>query len=159
MTASDWNWLLTIGSTLASIAGVIFSWMAWVQAKGAKQAAEEARDVVKARDAAHELAELAGDAKELLAAVREGQSQKAAKAATDLVHDLSIMKGRRSGYLPLESLEEIDAIIRALNLVRSALETVELPDSQRISTIRNCQRIHQKVCEIAGSVEYKAEEL
>jgi len=141
------------------VAGVVFSWMAWRQAKRAKLAAEEARDVVKTRDTAHELSELAGDAKELLGAVREGQGQKAVKAATDLVHHLSIMKGRRSNYLPQSSSEEIDAIIRVLNLVRGALEMVELPDSQRISTIKNCQKIHQKVCEIAGSVEYKAEEI
>ena len=150
---------MAIVGTVASVSGVVFSCLAWVQAKGAKRAAEEARDVVRTKDTAHEFAALAADAKELLAAVREGQNQKAAKAATDLVHNLLILRGGRSNYLPPESTEEIDTIVRVLNLVRSALEIVELQDSQRISTIKNCQKIHQKVCEIAGSVEYKAEEL
>lgn len=158
MSATTWNWLLASVGTVASVAGVVFSVLAWVQAKGAKAAAEEARNIVKTRDTAHELVELAGDAKELLAAVRDGQSQKAVKAATDLVHDLSILKGRRSNYLPPESLKEIDEVVGALNLVRNTLEKVEFPAGQRLSAIRNCQRIHQRVCEIAGSVEYQAEE-
>jgi hypothetical protein len=159
MTASAWNWLLAISGTLASIAGVVFSWMAWVQAKGAKKAAEEARDVVKTRDTAHEFSDLASDSKELLAAVREGQSQKAAKTATDLVHDLSILKGRRSNYLPRKSVGKINTIIDVLNLVCDALEQVGLPDDQRMIAVQRCREIHQRVCEIAGTIEQRAEEL
>jgi hypothetical protein len=51
MTPGTWNWLLTVAGTMASIAGVVFSWMAWIQAKGAKQAAEEASEAV--RDSGH----------------------------------------------------------------------------------------------------------
>jgi hypothetical protein len=105
------------------------------------------------------LGELARDAKDLLTAVRAVQGQWAVKAATDLVHDLSILKGRRSNYLPQGSIEEIENIIRVLNLVRSALGMVELHDVWRIRTIKNCQKIHQKACEIAGSIERTAEEL
>jgi hypothetical protein len=159
MSASAWIWLLTIVGTIASVAGVVFSCMAWVQAKGAKRAAEEARDVVKARETAHEFADLASDSKELLAAVRDGQSQRAAKAATDLVHDLSILKERRSSYLSKKSVHKINAIIDVLNLVCDALEEVGLPDDFRMSTIQRCRQIHQMICEIAGNIEKKAEEL
>ena len=51
MTASAWNWILAIVGTLASIAGVVFSWKAWVQASGAKKAAEEARQKQAAEEA------------------------------------------------------------------------------------------------------------
>lgn len=159
MTASAWNWFLAITGTSASWAGVVFSWMAWVQAKGAKRAAEEASTSVRVRNTAHEFTELAADSKELLAAVREGQSQKAVKAATDLVHDLLILKGRRARYLSKKSMEKIGTIVDVLNLVCDAMEKVGLPEDQRMIAIQRCQQIHQRVCEIAGTIDKRAEEL
>jgi type VI protein secretion system component VasK len=70
MTASAWNWLLAISGTVASLAGVVFSCLAWVQAKGAKQAAEEAVRTVRVRDTADEFLQLSADAKALLEAVQ-----------------------------------------------------------------------------------------
>ena len=159
MSSIAWSWALAITGTLASLAGVVFSWMAWVQAGRAKDAAQEARDLVKKRDVSHELTALAGDARELLTAVRELQDQKAANIAIDLVHELSIMKGRRAEQLPPRSGEEIDTMIRALNLVLRALEKPEVPDFDRISIVKSCQKIHRRVCEIAGSAERNAEDV
>ena len=39
MSSIAWSWALAITGTLASLAGVVFSWMAWVQAGRAKDAA------------------------------------------------------------------------------------------------------------------------
>src|ERR1035441_109401 len=77
MTPSDWNWLLAISGTVASVAGVVFSSMAWVQAKGAKKAAEEAARTVRIRETADEFLRLAADAKDLMAAVQAREKDKA----------------------------------------------------------------------------------
>jgi phosphoribosyl-ATP pyrophosphohydrolase len=100
MTASVWNWILAIVGTVASIAGVVFSCMAWVKAKGAKKAANEAVRSVKSKDTAHEFAKLAADAKELLAAVQDQRADRAIGAVNDLVHLLSVALSRRDEFLP-----------------------------------------------------------
>jgi len=94
MTGSDWNWLLAIAGTVASIAGVVFSWMAWVQATKAKDAAREAAAAVRKRNAAQEFLRLAGDAKEFLSAVQQGRTENAISTANGLLHGLSMIPHR-----------------------------------------------------------------
>ena len=113
MTASNWNWLLTIVGTAASVAGVVFSCMAWVQAKGAKRAAEEASRAVKARDTAHEFNQLATDARDLLAAVQAKQKDRATAVANDLTHLLSIALDVRSICLKVLTQNFVSRICKA----------------------------------------------
>jgi hypothetical protein len=153
MAPSDWNSLWTIVGTFASIVGVIFSWRAWVQAKGAKQAAEEASDTVKARDTAHEFITLATDAKELLTAVQEQRADRAIEAANDLVHRLSVALSRRTKFLPNE--QELKSTIKQLQNVSSYLSSKGFPQGPDEVTklTRRCQQIHQVMCGIQGSLE------
>jgi len=83
MTASAWNWILAIVGSVASIAGVVFSWMAWVQASGAKKAAEEEADAVRTRETANEFLRLAADANGLVASV-QARDRERAIGATDM---------------------------------------------------------------------------
>ena len=91
---------MAIVGTVASIAGVVFSWMAWVQAKGAKLAAEEAAKAVRARETEYEFSRLALDARELLAAVQGRRKDKAIEAANHLSHLLIVAGSHRAAYLP-----------------------------------------------------------
>jgi hypothetical protein len=158
MTASAWNWLLTFGGTIASIAGVVFSWMAWQQAKGAKQAAEEASNAVKARDTAHEFTKLATDAKDLLAAVQAGQKDRAIAAADDLAHLLVIAVERRSSYLPGDFKAEL--CIKNLQSISISLSTEGFANEsrKRRQLLDRCHQIHRSLCGIAGVVERRTEE-
>jgi hypothetical protein len=158
MTAGDWNWLLAISGTIASIAGVVFSWMAWVQAKGAKKAAEEARNAVKAKDTSHEFAKLAADAKDLLAAVQGRQKDKAIAAADDLTHLLLIALERRASYLPKGFRAEL--CIRNLQSISKSLGTEDFPDepSKKGQLLDRCHQIHRSLCGVAGVVERNTEE-
>jgi hypothetical protein len=158
MSPSDWNWLLAIAGTVASIAGVVFSCMAWVQAKGAKEAAEEARNAVKTRDTAHEFTKLATDAKDLLAAVQGRQRDKAIAAADDLTHLLIIALERRASYLPEGFKAEV--CIRNLQSISMSLGTDDFPDepSKKRQLLDRCHQIHRSLCGIAGVVERSAEE-
>ena len=153
-----WSWLLAIVGTLASIVGVIFSVLAWVQAKGAKRAAEEATDAVKTRDTAHEFTKLATDAKDLLAAVQNGQKGRAIEAADDLTHLLVIAVERRASYLPKEF--EAQLCIRNLQSISRSLGTEGFADEprKRRQLLDRCHQIHRSLCGIAGVVERHTEE-
>jgi predicted tellurium resistance membrane protein TerC len=98
MTPGAWNWLLTIVGTIASIAGVVFSWMAWVQAAKAKEAAREAADAVRTRNLSHDFSRSSRNAQELLQAVRELRFENAQRAATDLLGVLAHNKGWQTGF-------------------------------------------------------------
>jgi hypothetical protein len=157
MTASDWNWLWTIAGTVASVVGVVFSGMAWVQAKGAKKAAEEASNAVKARDTAHEFAKLAADARDLLAAVQGEQKDRAIAAADDLTHLLIIAVERRAPYVPMDFPGQL--CIRNLQSISRSLVTegfANVPRKKR-QLLDRCHQIHRSLCGIAGVVERHAE--
>ena len=158
MTASAWNWFLAIVGTVASIAGVVFSWMAWVQASGAKKAAEEASRTVKAKDTSHEFTKLASDAKELLAAVQARQKERAIAAADDLTHLLIIAVERRASYLPESFPAEL--CIRNLQTISRSLGTEGFPDEpgKKSMLLGRCHQIHRSLCGIAGVVERNTEE-
>ena len=158
MTAVFWNWALAIIGTLASIAGVVFSWLAWRQAKGAKRAAEDATNAVKSKDTAHEFNKLATDAKDLLAAVQERQKDRAIAAADDLTHLLVIAVERRASYLPKDF--QAGLCIKNLQSISKSLGTegfVDAPDKRR-KLLDRCHQIHRSLCGIAGTVERHTEE-
>jgi len=158
MTASAWNWVLAIVGTIASLAGVLFSWMAWVQAKGAKRAAEDASNAVRARDTAHEFTKLATDAKDLLAAVQEKQIDRAIASADDLTHLLVIAVERRASYLPAGFNAAL--CIKNLQSISRTLGSEGFDDEprKRKQLLDRCHQIHRSLCGIAGVVERHTEE-
>jgi hypothetical protein len=157
MTASAWNWLLAISGTLASIAGVVFSWMAWVQAKGAKKAAEEAAKTVRTRETADEFLRLAVDAKSLLEAVQAREKEKAIDAANNLAHLLTIADYHRASYLP--DGFPVDLCLKNLRTIRTALVSEGFPeDTQKMVRLLNrCHQIHESLCGISGLAQRRTE--
>jgi len=157
MSPSDWNWLLTIAGTVASIAGFVFSWMAWVQATKAKDAAREAAAAVRKRNTAQEFLRLAGDAKEFLSAVQQGRTENAISTANNLLHALSIIRTRSmtraSDVDMLKTCEsEIIRVIVGLNA-----DGVPTDQSRFSDLLDRCHAIHRTVCELAGRMERLSE--
>jgi len=157
MTASAWNWLWTIVGTMASIAGVVFSCMAWVQAKGAKRAAEEAARTVRARETEYEFSRLAVDARELLAAVQGKQKEKAIEASNHLSHLLIVAGSHRAAYLPegfptelcVENLRKVSTFLASEGFSEAPQKMVRL--------LNRCHQIHEALCGISGSVQRQTE--
>jgi len=157
MTASAWNWFLAISGTIASFAGVVFSWMAWVQAKGAKKAAEEAARTVRIRETADEFLQLSADAKALLEAVQAKEKVKAIEAANNLAHLLVIAGGHRAAYLPEGFSTEL--CVENLRKVSTLLASEGFPvASQKMAKLLGrCHQIHESLCGISGSVQRRTE--
>lgn len=100
MTSNTWSWSLAIVGTLASVAGVVFSWLASVQASRAETAASDAANAVRTRNLAHSFSKWAVDARDLLRAVREPNFENAQRAAIELLGALSHNKGCSGRMLP-----------------------------------------------------------
>lgn len=131
MTASAWNWLLTISGTVASVAGVVFSCLAWVQAKGAKKAAEEAATSVRVRNLSHSFTQWSVDARELLQSVRDLRFENAQRSATDLLGALAHNKGWQAGLRNETQPTGLNEVIRLVGLVNEYLaERAVFEDNQ-----------------------------
>jgi hypothetical protein len=157
MTPGAWNWLLTVAGTIASIAGVVFSLMAWVQAKGARKAAEEAVRTVRARETEYEFSRLALDSRELLAAVQAKQKEKAIEAANHLSHLLIIAGGHRAAFLPEGFSTEL--CVENLRKVSVWLASKGFPETPQEmgKLLKTCHQIHESLCGISGSVQSRTE--
>jgi hypothetical protein len=153
MTASAWNWFLAIAGTIASFAGVVFSLMAWVQAKGAKKAAEEAARTVRIRETADEFLRLAADAKDLMAAVQAKEKDKAIVAANNLAHLLLIAGHHRASTLP-EGFS-CDLCVENLRKVSTLLASEGFPEvpQKMAKLLQRCHQIHESLCGISGSAQ------
>ena len=159
MSPGDWNWLLAIAGTVASIAGVVFSWMAWRQAKGAKKAAEEAAKTVRIRETADEFLRLAADAKDLLAAVQARDKDRAIEAANNLGHLLMTARYHRASYLPEDFSR--DLCVKNLRKVSTWIVSEGFPENppEMAKLLKSCHQIHESLCGISGSVQRRTEEV
>ena len=159
MSSTAWIWLLTIVGTLASIAGVVFSWLAWIQATGAKKAAREAADAVRMRNLSHEFSRWSVNAQELLQAVRELRFENAQRAATELLGVLAHNKGWQVRLKGTAPISEIDEIIRLLNLVNTYLTERSVFEGKQGKIAEHCQVIFRRLNEISGGFDAEVESL
>jgi len=159
MTASAWNWILAIIGTIGSLAGVVFSILAWVQAKGAKKAAEEAANTVRTRETADEFARLAADAKDLLTAVQSRETDRAIEAANNLGHLLMTARYHRASYLPADFSR--DLCVKNLRKVSTWLASEGFPEDpqEMAKLLKSCHQIHESLCGISGSILRRTEEV
>ena len=157
MTPTDWSWLLAIVGTIASVAGVVFSWMAWVQAAKAKDAAREAAEAVRRRLTANEVLRLAGDAKELLLAIERRSTERALSVANAIVQALSLIRSRSSSVTTVA--DTLKSCIRETMAVAVKLTIEGIPEdrSKLEEVIVASHEIHRKVCDVAGRLEHFSE--
>lgn len=158
MNGIDWSWWLTIVGTVASIAGVVFSWMAWWQAKGAKTAAEEAAMNVRRRDRAYEVSQLARDAKDFVESIHSKREEVSVHVANRLMGALSAFRTRAT-----ESTAESRKISNCVKLLEGAairlkVDGIPAGGPSLESLLSTCHDIHQTACEIAGLLERRSED-
>jgi hypothetical protein len=157
MSSTTWGWLLAIIGTLASIAGVVFSILAWVQAGKAKEAAMDAANAARIRNLAHNLAGWVSIAKDLLTAVRNLQFEDSRRAATELLAVLSHNKGWRTGLR--QDVSDVEEIVRQIDFVNNYLSDRVVFMEMRDNLVHDCQTIFSKLHEMAGNVDAQVEGL
>lgn len=159
MSSTAWSWLLAIVGTVASLAGVVFSVLAWVQAAKAKEAAREAADAVRTRNFSHDFSRWSRNAQELLQAVRELRFENAQRAATDLLGVLAHNKGWQAGLKRETFTVKVDEVIRLLTLVNTYLTERAVFEGKQVKIAEHCQVIFRRLNEISGSFDAEVENL
>ncbi len=159
MGSTTWGWILAIIGTVASIAGVVFSWMAWVQAAKAKYAAREAAEAVRVRNLSHDFSRWSANAQELLQAVRDLRFGNAQRAATDLLGVLAHNRGWQSGLERNVYAARLDEVIRLLKLVNTYLTEKAVFEGKQVKIAEHCQAIFHKLNEISGAFDVELEKL
>lgn len=158
MSSSALNWFLAIIGTVASVAGVVFSWMAWVQAKKAKDAAREASDAVRRRETAYELSRLARDAKDFLESIQQRRKEIAIHASNNLAHALSTIRLWKIS-LPADA-DKLKLCVKDIEGIAIQLRVEGIPEelSGFEGLLVRCHDIHRVVCEMASMLEHLSEE-
>jgi hypothetical protein len=159
MNSTAWSWLLAIVGTVASLAGVVFSLLAWVQAAKAKEAAREAADAVRMRNFSHDFSRWSKNAQELLQAVRELRFENAQRAATDLLGVLAHNKGWQAGLNREVFAVKLDELIRLLTLVNTYLTERPVFEGKQAKIAEHCQMIFRRLNEMSGSFDAEVEKL
>jgi hypothetical protein len=157
MSAAGWSWLLAIVGTVASIAGVVFSWLAWVQAGKAKDAARDAANAVRRRNFALDAMRLADDAREFLLAVQQYRFENALSLANGLNHGLGLLRSQGFGDFP--DGDRLKACILQVTAVAIRLKIDGIPTdvTRQKDLLQDCHEIHTQICDLAGRMERSSE--
>ena len=129
---------------LASIGGVVFSYLAWTRATQAAGAAEDARKAVTIRTLADEFQLACERVDQLLDFIAHERFSEASLRASEVASALSEIPFRRSPYLNEESKDELlNARENARILSQELASGLQGPFStkQKQRFVRQCQKI------------------
>lgn len=141
---------------VASIFGLVFSWLAWKRAGRASQAAQEARDAVTVRSLADEFQIACTNADQLLDFLTHDRLPEANLRAIELTSALSEMPFRRSPYLTVERKNELLNARQDARIVSEMLASgrqTPLAAEQKQRLIRQCQKISMTLRENLGTIK------
>jgi hypothetical protein len=122
-----WDFLAGNWGNLASLVGLVFSFLAFVFAKRASAAAREARDAAMRQSLVEYLNGLARIAAELVAHLRSGMNDMALLRIGDLMDQTSYLIGRWESRLPKKSKDNLSRAQEQLLSIHQALDAVGDP--------------------------------
>src|SRR5262249_32601205 len=144
------NW-----GNLASVAGLVFSMLAFVFSKRASKAAKEARDSILVRTLMHDMSHAVGIASDLGRTIDVGRVEMALWRVGELINALGYLVERWSDQLSEDSKKSLARVRTQLGSLRTSLNTLPVgvvePD-QRNRMTKSCQTI----AEILNSEHGKA---
>lgn len=148
---SIWN---AIG-TLATIAGLIFSVLAWLRAKDAKKAADDAQKAVRQGNAAEDLQRLAMEARELLHFVENDQFNAARIRSGDLILHITHARHRWKVFLLEENRNQLAEAGKKAGLVTRALSVVdeEIEPHNRTKLVNACRELVSRLAAECGNIQ------
>jgi hypothetical protein len=152
-----------IAAGLASIAGLVFSIKAWIEARRAaqkadraSQAAQEARDAVTVRALVDEFQLAGANADQLLDFLTHDRLAEASLRAIELTSALSEIPFRRSPYLTVERKNELLSVrrnARTMSGILASSQQAPLSNEQKQRLIRLCQKISITLRENLGTIK------
>jgi len=151
----DWIRELSLAASFASIAGFVFSLLAWLRARGAEQLAREAREAVRRGNAAEDLQSLAAMAKDFLACVENDQIEAACLRARDLVFGINQAKERWRGILLDETGERLFTTSKQVSSVSRNLSMrhAKITPDERDRLLRFCHEVITTLSAETGKIQ------
>jgi hypothetical protein len=149
------NWFNIIAGG-ASILGLWFSMWAWVRAKSASKAAEEARDAVTVRTLVDEFQIACTNADQLLDFLTHDRLPEARLRAVELTSALSEIPFRRSPYLTATRKDKLLSArekARIMSEVLASAQQTPLSVEQKGRLIQQCQEISITLRENLGIIK------
>ena len=146
----------TLITGLASVFGLVFSFLAWRRAGRASQAAREARDAITVRTLADEFQSACEKTDQLLDFLAHDRLPEASLRAHELFTSLSEIRFRRSPYLSEERKDDLlTARERARILSQAFASGWQTPFSneQKQKLIRQCEKISTVLRENLGTIK------
>ena len=123
----DWQTAFSLVAGLATILGLIFSFVAWRRAAGAEVAAGQAREAVRRSNAGEELRELSERAKELLRSAQNDHFEAALLRSTDLLAGIVQASHRWQSLLGDDGSKNMNVAGRKAKKISTALSAGVLP--------------------------------
>lgn len=141
---------------IASIFGLLFSLLAWIQAGRASTAAREARDLIVIRTLADEFELACAKADQLLDFLTHDRQLEAILRTRELTTALSEIPYRRSPYLTEERKNELLNVrenARIMSQVLASGQQTPLSAGQKQRMVRQCQKISITLRENLGTIK------
>ena len=159
-----WQFLEAVAQTprfafiagIASIFGLVFSWLAWQRAGRATEAAKEARDAITVRTLSDEFQQACEKSDQLLDFLAHDRLPEASLRAHELASSLSEIRFRRSPYLSEERKDDLLTAREEARMVSQALASgwqTPFPDEQKQKLIRQCEKISTVLRENLGTIK------
>jgi hypothetical protein len=149
-----WNDVLATAGSLASLVGLVISYLAWQRAKGAEEAANRARDAVRSGNAVEELQRLATKSKEMLIHVQAQQYTEARSKGADVLVEVSQAITRWNIYLSAEEKENLEKARGKVRTVSRALSEIHHDIGAEVhgKLVDSCHDIATRLAESTGSI-------
>ena len=150
---------LDIVGAVASIAGLLVAIWTLKVARGARRAAQEAREAVRLSTAAEEFAALNRMASEFLGYVENSQPQAAALSARDLLTGILTAKERWRRFLTNDRVTKLEEASLQVGVISRSLMAKDEPptatEKQRL--LRFSHEVVRVVAEGAGTISLESE--
>jgi hypothetical protein len=150
---------LDIAGAIASVAGLLVAIWTLTVAKGARKAAQEARESIRLGNAAEEFATLNRMAAEFLGYVENSHTEAAALRARDLVVGVVAAKERWRRFLTDDRIARLEEASLQVGVISRSLMAKEEPptptEKQRL--LRFSHEVVRVIAEEAGTITLESE--
>ena len=150
-----WNFLGQNWGNLASVAGLVFSFLAFVFSKRASRAAEEARELTLSRSLGEDMNNASKVASDIAAYVRSEKSDMALVRLLELIHQTSYIISRWDAKLGESSKNRLIKTREQLHAVHDLLSKSDLAAASprdRAALARFCREVPTVFVEEYGIV-------
>jgi|SRR5579862_82941 len=142
---------------VASIAGLVFSGLAWRQAKKASTAAQQARDAVFLRNLAEEFEDVCEKLESVVEWLKTGSLPEAILTASELTAALSELRNRRDDLLTVDARNHMLNAREQLKDLVLVPRGAAIPNNQKIRMISMMHKTSMDLREELGRMKKQLE--